>query len=220
MARNAEPSSKMNTRQKNQVQHQTPNWNPESHAIFRNGPDDRLNACVGSNGGPYDFLHYGCGYLTAAEALCEHVEQEKSYIDSKIYPAIFLIRHGMELYLKGLLECIPPLFGDEPHRPQGHFVGELWRELKPFLERRRVQFNEGHDLVDFMDQAVASIESIDQNAQVFRYPNPQGKGTNLLGRYTHINFGRVKEFVNKVFLTFETWLYTCDQILEESRKAE
>jgi hypothetical protein len=202
------------------MSHQSPNWNPESHDIFRNGPDDRLNACVGSNGGPYDFLHYGCGYLTAAEALCEHVEQERSYIDSKIYPAIFMLRHGIELYLKGLLERIPPLFNELPLRPHGHHVGDLWSQLKPFLHRRRAQFDDGHNLVAFMDQAVASIEIIDRNAQVFRYPNPQPSTADLLGRYSHINFGRVREFTNKVFLTFEAWLYTHDDILDEIQQAE
>jgi len=201
--------------------HQAPNWNQESHEIFRNGPNDILNACVGANGGPYDFFHYGCGYLTAAEALCEHIEDGGSYIDTKIYPAIFMLRHGIELYLKGFLERVPPLFGDLPLRPHGHDVEPLWRQIKPFLERRREEFDDGLDLIKSMDQAIANIAIIDQNAQVFRYPNPQGQGTNLIGRYTHINFGRVKEFTTKVFLTFEAWLLIHDNILDAlDQKAE
>jgi hypothetical protein len=196
------------------------NWNPEDNDIFRNGPDHRLNACVGDNGGPYDFLHFGRGYLASVEALCEHVEGEHSYIDAKIYPAVFLFRHGVELYLKGLLEHIPSLSGDPPIAGRGHSIQSLWSTLKPFLERHEVQFNDGQDLIQTMNSAISSIEIIDRNAEVFRYPNPNGHGTDLTGRYSHINFGRLKEFAHEIFMIFEAWLLVHDQIQRQAPPPE
>jgi len=31
--------------------------------LFRTGPNPSLNACVGANGGPYDFPAYGDGFF-------------------------------------------------------------------------------------------------------------------------------------------------------------
>ena len=85
------------------------NWNPKAHDIFRAGPNHELNACVGTNGGPYDFLDYGRGYLLAAIVLCEGIEHGGCVKNVKIYPTVFLLRHGIELYLR---ECSLISLGD------------------------------------------------------------------------------------------------------------
>lgn len=36
-----------------------PEYDPSANALFRNGPDVHMNACVGDNGGPYDLEDYG-----------------------------------------------------------------------------------------------------------------------------------------------------------------
>ena len=79
------------------------------------GRNISLNACVGKNGGPYDFYSYGAGYFKAGHVLAqklidaesgkhsnsEQKEQEffveNLVIDVVIYPVLYLYRQGTTL---------------------------------------------------------------------------------------------------------------------------
>ena len=193
-----------------------PNWNHQAHDIFRNGPDSRLNACVGENGGPYDFFDYGRGYLVAAEALCDDVERGGWLKDLKIYPTGFLLRHAVELYMKGLLIYIPRLWGASEEFKHIHTLKALWTTLKPYLEREKELFDAGCDAIAFMDKFIADMELVDTNAQVFRYPASKDMKLHLAGRFTHLNYGILKELITHLLDLFECWLLTHDQINSKS----
>ena len=72
------------------------------NALFRPGPNASLNACVGDNGGPYDFAAYGDGFFHAGFQIVEAIKQGEWTIDILVYPAVFNFRHGIELYIKHL----------------------------------------------------------------------------------------------------------------------
>jgi hypothetical protein len=75
----------------------------EFNSLFRKGPNWKLNAKVGANGGPYDFADYAQGFFDAGHKIVEAIKREEWRIDSLIYPAAFSYRHGIELYLKHLI---------------------------------------------------------------------------------------------------------------------
>lgn len=74
----------------------------KANSLFRAGPYSSLNACVGTNGGPYEFEDYGEGFFTAGFQIIEVIRLGNPLIDILIYPAAFSFRHGMELYIKGM----------------------------------------------------------------------------------------------------------------------
>ena len=76
----------------------------QPNALFRNGPKPQLNACVGENGGPYDFDDYGEGFFEGAKQIIDAIKRGEWTIDILIYPAAFAYRHGIELYVKHLLK--------------------------------------------------------------------------------------------------------------------
>ena len=196
------------------------NWNPENHDIFRSGPDDDLNACVGNNGGPYDFLDYGRGYLLAAQTLCEDAASEGYLKDLKIYPTVFLFRHSIELYLKGMLIHIPARFSSVEEPGSEHDLSKLWEKLKPYLERKKQLFDDGHDAIAFVDKVISDMRLVDSNAQAFRYPCANDGKLHLVGRFTHINYGVLLELIEQLFDVFEVWLEMHDRLLRAEKTEE
>jgi hypothetical protein len=45
------------------------------NVLFRPGPNLNLNACVGENGGPYDFAAYGEGFFHAGFEIIEAINR-------------------------------------------------------------------------------------------------------------------------------------------------
>jgi hypothetical protein len=63
------------------------------NSLFRNGPDARLNACVGNNGGPYDFSDYGDGFFEGGQKIVDAITRHDGIVDNLIYSAAFSYRH-------------------------------------------------------------------------------------------------------------------------------
>lgn len=65
-----------------------------SNDLFRDGPIPEMNACVGENGGPYDFFAYAWGFWDAAEATIRAAEDHEAPIDVLIYSGADAVRAG------------------------------------------------------------------------------------------------------------------------------
>jgi hypothetical protein len=57
--------------------------------LFRPGPNGDLNACVGENGGPYDFFDYALGYFKGAMAIARAAERRELPVDIAVYPMVY-----------------------------------------------------------------------------------------------------------------------------------
>ena len=79
-------------------------YNPNS--LFRGGPNQDLNACVGTNGGPYEFGEYGEGFFEGGFQIVKGIKKGAWTLDLLVYPATFSFRHGIELYLKHLVRTL------------------------------------------------------------------------------------------------------------------
>ena len=53
----------------------------ELYALFGHGPNTQLNACVGNNGGPYDFSDYGQGFFDGGTKIVEALKRNDGLID-------------------------------------------------------------------------------------------------------------------------------------------
>ncbi len=94
-------------------------YNFAPNMLFRSGPDFQLNACVGTNGGPYDLRAYGQGFFEGGKAIIQAARNRAAPVDILVYPAAFSFRHGIELYLKHLLENVRSLY-DAPSVEKNH----------------------------------------------------------------------------------------------------
>jgi hypothetical protein len=141
----------------------------QRNALFRNGPDMGLNACVGDNGGPYDFADYGEGFFRGGTAIVETIKTNRIGIDVLIYPAAFAFRHGIELYLKELLMELISVNRSNIAYEKHHGIQEYWRLV--MVEMGKVE----DGVFDPVDVGVAGDTigdfcQIDPTGQVFRYP--------------------------------------------------
>lgn len=141
----------------------------QQNALFRSGPNMNLNACVGDNGGPYDFADYGEGFFRGGNAIVEAVVTGGATVDLAIYPAAFAFRHGIELYLKQLLIDLIAFNGSKVAYAKNHGIEKYWRLV--VAEMGKVE-GEVFDPADVKVAAgiIGDFCQIDPTGQVFRYP--------------------------------------------------
>ena len=112
----------------------------KQNSLFR-GDQSRFkfNACVGKNGGPYDFLDYGNGYFKAAKNLVESLQENtnENPVDIMVYPIGFLFRHGIELYLKYFADILPRLLDEKRALKFTHNLQDNFNLVKIYFFRIR-----------------------------------------------------------------------------------
>src|SRR5260370_40503806 len=77
------------------------------NSLFRSGPNFRLNACVGRNGGRAGFDRYARGYFEAGARLVKSLQDNPFGVDLLIYPLVMNYRHGIEAALKHIAKVLP-----------------------------------------------------------------------------------------------------------------
>ena len=114
------------------------------NALFQPGPITFLNACVGQNGGPYEFNAYSLGYFEAAESIVETSRRGALTVDLVIYPITYCYRHAIELALKYLIDKVPSIWDEKATFPTTHRLTDAWKVLVPFLQRDQIFDNGGN----------------------------------------------------------------------------
>jgi hypothetical protein len=148
-------------------QNLTPRYEP--NALFRNGPNRRLNACVGSNGGPYGFDEYGEGFFEGAKKVVAAIKRGEWAIDILIYPACFSYRHAIELYVKYLLKELSAYNKSGVTYEKTHQLQDNWKLLTNEATKSGLEFFNPVELSTAGD-IIEDFCKIDPTGQVFRYP--------------------------------------------------
>jgi hypothetical protein len=151
------------------------------------------------------------GYLWAAAHLADLMAKNQAPPDTVIYPAIFNLRHGLELVLKELIEGFNiELRADGD--AWGHSLGRLWRTLSPWLTSHVA--DRRYSLGDFpsqrflevmvlMPEVVAVLDELDPNGEDARYDRT-GKPPRLtLSRYPKVNLHVLRELAKGLALWAE-----------------
>jgi hypothetical protein len=175
--------------------------------LFRPGPKADLNACVGDNGGPYDFFDYALGYFKSASAIGRAAERMELPVDIAVYPMVYNYRHGIELCLKHLARLLPPLFGDQAIALATHKLLDNWQLVKPYIARR--QGFEPSTTIPLIEQVIEDVLAFDPNGEIFRFPEDR-KGEPHLQDAKIINLDVLRESVEDTSELFSYWIYTAD----------
>jgi hypothetical protein len=136
-----------------------------------------LNACVGENG-YVDKQTYGTGFAEAVDILTAALEasDERTHLDTLIYPICFCARHHVELFLKAQIEAISSMrevSSSVPGKPNAsisstHDLSNLWTifsRIALSTDRRYAA------PVAQIEEFVRDIAQIDPTGQTFRYPS-------------------------------------------------
>ena len=124
----------------------------------------QFNACVGPNGGPYDYMDYARGYFHAGHLISEGlIKNDGVGVDTLIYPLLYLYRHALELSLKDFLKN-----SKEPVI-HVHKLDVLWDRIEKRLYSL-VSSKEKKETLDILKGIVASFCFIDPNGETPRFP--------------------------------------------------
>lgn len=147
--------------------------------LFRGEPSAwHMNACVGHNGGPYDYHAYGDGYLRAAIAIVPSAENYQNPVDILIYPIAFCFRHAIELYLKHFCEMLPRIWDEEQLPKLTHKLIDNWGVVKSYLERED-DFIRGNNSIQQFEKILHDFVQIDPTGETFRFPVNRKGGMHL-----------------------------------------
>jgi hypothetical protein len=153
------------------------------------------------------------GYFWAAGHLCDSLTAQGGPVDTAVYPAVFLVRHGLELAFKELVDG----FDIELRRPRGkgagHRLDQLWNTLAPdltqWMDLRRYTSERSDTVIEVssaMSEIVAVLHEVDPTGEHARYDVTLPKTVNgqklaagvTLARYPNINLRVLGEMAHKL----------------------
>ena len=128
---------------------------------------------------------YATGYKEAADAIMERIIANPAWIDTYLYPVMFLYRHYLELRMKEIIKkCGCKV---KPGHSLESLLPEMLEALLPEIKERRCGAEDQATLQSFMER-IAEFHRMDQTSETFRYPDsgpkneppPRGEWINLL----------------------------------------
>jgi hypothetical protein len=193
-----------------------PKVNQPENALFTNGENFSMNACVGDNGGPYDLFDYGRGFFAGGHAIVRAASEYIAPVDILVYPAAFAYRHAVELLLKQLAETLNALLGLRDGFQKHHRMIDLWKQVEDLHERS------GRELIDAKDVERAGVligyfDEFDPSGQVFRYPEDI-RGNRHLANHKIINVEVLRDHMQELQSILERWYYEASDHLDWQRE--
>lgn len=200
---------------------QAPQFRQQYHHndLFRPASPTDLNACVGSNGGPYNYRDYALGYFEAGSRIVNSLLSDRWMLDVVIYPLVFTYRHGIELSLKDLASRLPLAWDQEPKVKLTHVLSDNWVKIKAYLKREQ-EFDPENTLIDQVDTILKDFLDIDQTGEVFRYPKDRSGLNHLDGKVSGINLIVFQQAMITVSKTFEFWMDGVRVLLQNKRDTQ
>lgn len=144
-----------------------------------------------------EFGNYADSYQTGAISLINLILADIKLKDYLIYPAIFLIRHYIELRLKELIQSLNFCITTEKLFPTHHDILNLWNQFKNLYSSIGENVNDPRFLV--VDDLISEMSLVDPISMSFRYPvDKLGQKTQKL---ESVNVTNLREtFVRLCFL--------------------
>ena len=184
--------------------------------LFRPDPGRPfLNACVGTNGGPYNLQDYSMGYFRAGERLVRSILQDSTLLDLNIYPLVFTYRHAIELGLKSLAQILPRMQSQNSSAKLTHKLLDNWAVVRGYLEQGSEL---DHDPIESVDRILKDFVEIDPSGEAFRFPHARD-GAPFLQESSHINIAVFAEAMKHVQEALEYWQEAALEILQTRAEA-
>ena len=168
-------------------------------------------------------------HRTAKEAV-DHLRHKEQFglhgcpVDNFLaYPVLFLYRHALELYMKGVILTGAPMLhicGDKAIDRERLLRTHSLEHLRENLERVFAAFHWGWDfeiahfrsLADFR-KVIAEFQSVDAGSYAFRYPIDK-KGNAALSGYFRFNIFDFCEALDAIFPVLDGATYGAHERLE------
>lgn len=191
-------------------------YNFTPNALFRGGPVTEYNACVGENGGPYDLIDYGKGFFDGAQEIVIAVKDRNGIVDLLVYPICFSFRHGIELYVKALVQTASKFNGSKRTYQKNHSIDEYWKMIVEEFDKLDDRIIDKTE-IGIAGDIIADFVQIDPTGQVFRYPEDLKGNAHLTGLKL-INVEVLSDGMKMLHGLLEDWYYRLEDIMERRRE--
>jgi hypothetical protein len=161
-----------------------------------------------------EFGNYADGYQTSAISLIDLALKDKSVMDYHIYPAIFLIRHYLELRLKELIQGLNFCINQTRDFPAHHQLQNLYGEFRAAYKA----IGEDPTTKDFqiIHSLINEISAVDPSSMAFRYPvDKSGQKTQVL---EYVNLNNLRETFVRVCFVFDGVAMLIDNHVENTQE--
>ena len=168
-------------------------WPHENEELFKLEDDYNNNACLT----PYwsSLARYGENYKDAADAIINAAMSGDTYVDTAVYPAVFLYRQYLELTLKDIIFRTRRIECDGSGFPTTHKLSVLWPEAKRLLKKH--YGSEAPKELDYLDGCFDEFNEHDPNSMAFRYPFDKDGNKHLMN-LSHINVRHLMETMGRI----------------------
>ncbi len=146
-----------------------------------------------------EFGGYAACYQAGAVSLIDAALNEKDKRDYHIYPAVFLIRHYIELRLKEFLQSLKYCSDQVKDFPTHHNIQNLWGEFK------KAYAAIGEDITDnrfkVIDEIIKEFSNVDPISMAFRYPID--KNGDKIQKLEYVNLANLRESFIRLGFVFD-----------------
>jgi hypothetical protein len=170
-----------------------------------------LNAAVGDNGAKYDLFDYANAYFDACLVLSSKVTNQGVITDSVVYPICFTFRHGIELFVKYLIDDLGRLTGTWDEFKPGHTLLRNWKRAKRLLNEIETSLED----IEFFEKVVRDLDRVDRNGLTFRYPETIDRNP-LIKDLKTINIAVIGNNCQGLSEIANTWRRRLDSALEQA----
>lgn len=145
------------------------------------------------------FGSYADSYQTGAITLIDTALANKDLRDYHIYPAVFLIRHYLELRLKELIQGLNYCKEQNKNFPTHHDLQNLWSNFKNAYSS--IGENANDQRFQTIDELIKEMTSVDPISMSFRYPvDKQGE---KIQKLEYVNLSNLRETFIRVCFVFD-----------------
>lgn len=183
--------------------------------LFKHAGEIELNACIGTNGGPYDYGDFSHGYFSAAEALVDLLRdggRPNFFVDTAVYPIVSNYRHGLELALKNSIRKCCLVNDEGKDFDATHKIESLWKRYVSEVRKIEVELISEED-EQFATRVIADFSETDPIGMVFRYPEDRDKNLQI-DTFDCLSLDLLQEVMKRIIDIFERVDLQLDQILE------
>lgn len=174
-------------------------------AVFKEDTDWQNNACIGD--AQANWYVYVLGYKKAGDVLVKFAQSNPMYLDSIVYPIIFLYRHYLELAIKIIILRGSKLIGKNISHNNSHKLSTLWCLSKKIL----AEVFRGDKEPEFskLDIVISEFDRLDSSSFEFRYP------VNREGKPNHPDMSKINvRLLSDIFEDVERMMEFCTDAIE------
>jgi hypothetical protein len=150
-----------------------------------------------------DFSIFAKGYFQAATTLAKGLIEERGFSDYRAYPIVFLYRHSLELYLKGiiydtaLILAFKGMENLDSSLYNNHKLVPLAKSCALIMKKLFPNDNELHKTMDLIELVAIEFQEIDPDSFSYRYPIDK-KGNASTRHHQVLNLRIIYEVMEKM----------------------